>query len=59
MEGFDVIEDHEFGGIFGGRDRVEAFGFKRGDEAFRQSIVVRVAAAAHAGGDGRKDPERP
>lgn len=49
VEGFDVIEGHEFGSGSGGRDGVgKAFGFKGGDEAFCQGVIVGVGGAAHA-----------
>ncbi len=52
VEGFDVVEGHEFGGGSGGWDGLaKAFGFERGHEAFGQGVVVGVAAAAHAGRD--------
>ena len=49
IEGFDIVEDHQFGDRFGWRNRVaEAFGFQRGDEALSQGIVIGIAFAAHA-----------
>ena len=52
VESFDIVEDHQFSGGFGGRNRVgEAFGFQRSDETFSQGVVIRIALAAHARGD--------
>ena len=49
LEGFDVVEDHQFGERFSWRNRVaEAFGFQRGDEAFSQGVVIGIPFAAHA-----------
>ena len=49
IEGFDIVEDPQFGERFGWRNRVaEAFGFQRGDEALSQGIVIGIAFAAHA-----------
>ena len=52
VEGFDVIEDHEFCGVFCGWDEfAKTFGFECGNEALSERIVIGVAAAAHAGSD--------
>jgi hypothetical protein len=52
IEGFDIVEDHQFSGGFCRRNRVgEAFGFQRSDEAFSQGVVIRIALAAHAWSD--------
>ena len=52
VEGFDVIEDHQFGSGFCRCDGVgEAFGFQRSDEAFGQGLVVGIGFTAHAGSD--------
>ena len=39
IEGFDVVENHEFGCGFGWRNRApEGFGFQGGNEAFSQAL---------------------
>ena len=52
VEGFDIVESHQFGGGSSGREGVaEAFGLQRGHEAFGQGVVVGIGGAAHAQGE--------
>ena len=45
-------EGHQTGRCFGRRDSLpKAFGFQRRNKALGQGVVIRVAGAAHAGGD--------
>ncbi len=51
VEGFDVIEEHEFSLLFGlGDGRAEAFGFKSGPKGFHHGVVVAVGFTAHGVG---------
>ena len=51
IKGFDVIKELEPGLGPGGGSLFKAFGFQGGKKRFRQGVVIRIAGAAHAGGD--------